>query len=164
MNESLPRLTLTAYVVAFLFVVSPLVDILTNVWPWDGGNPQWRFGLVGVTSNYLISMIFGLLLAALVAAAQGHRATLKVLGVVSVLTAVVLMVLCGSFVLDTLQLRTVVREEQRALFKVGAVKTALKVGASILALLVMAVGTWKASNAGDPNRKVKPAPILMREG
>ena len=136
---------MASYVIALLFVLGPIADILTNVWPWQFGNEQWRFGLVGVASNYLVSLIFGLLLWALVAAQCEHRTALRVITAVAAAGTLVLLVISVGFALDTIQLRNFVREEQRPLFKIGAVKTALKVLTSMLAMLLVAIGSFKAA-------------------
>jgi hypothetical protein len=130
--------------VALLFIVSPLVDVLTNVYPWGWGNEQWRFGFFGVTSNYLVSLIFGLLLAGMTAALAGHRGMLRATAVVAGLFAVVELVMCFGFVLDTIQVRMAVRPDQEHLFKIGAVKTAGKMGFCLIATACVSLGAFKA--------------------
>ena len=145
MNESSRRLVPASYVVALLFVLGPIADSMTNVWPWQFGSEQWRFGLVGVASNYLVSVVFGLLMAALVAGAAEQRTMLRVVGALAGVGAAVLVLVLAAYTLDTIQLRGYVREEQRPLFKIGAVKTFLKALTAALALVVLAAGCFKAA-------------------
>ena len=159
-NDTYRRLLVASYLTAFLFVLAPVVDILANVWPWDFGNEQWRFGLAGVTSNYLISLIFGLLMAAWIAGLREHRGMLFAVAGVSALVLLLLGVLTLLFVLDTIQVRTVVREEQLQLFKIGAVKTLFKVLASEAALLVLAVAAFKAAAGIEKPVKGGAAPLV----
>ena len=141
MSESTRRLVPASYVVALLFVLGPIADSLTNVWPWQLDNEQWRFGLVGVSSNYLVSVVFGLLMAAVIAGAAEQRTMLRVVGALAGAGAAVLVLVLAAFALDTIQLR----EEQVPMFKIGAVKTFLKVLTASLALVVLTVGCFKAA-------------------
>ena len=145
MSESTRRLVPASYVVALLFVLGPIADSLTNVWPWQLDNEQWRFGLVGVSSNYLVSVVFGLLMAAVIAGAAEQRTMLRVVGALAGAGAAVLVLVLAAFALDTIQLRGYVREEQVPMFKIGAVKTFLKVLTASLALVVLTVGCFKAA-------------------
>jgi len=151
-NESLRRLTWASYLVALLFFVFPVVDILTNVWPWEFSGEQWRFGLAGITSNYLISLIFGLLWGACVAAALGHRAVLSAIGVLAGVGTLMLLLLTLTFTLDTLQVRNQVLDDQRALFVIGAFKTMGKIVAAMVTMLVLALNAFRAAKAASASR------------
>jgi hypothetical protein len=163
--ESLRRLTPAAYVVAFVFVLSPLVDVVANFYPFDPGSVQWRYGAVGITSNYLISGVFGLLLGTVAAALAGHTRVLWVFTALDILLAVLLVAMLGLFGLDVLQLRNVVRPEAAAMFKIGALKAGLKLLMVAVSLLTLGVFGYKAARAEAGGRKGrKDAPVLMREG
>lgn len=144
MNDSLRKLCFASYVVALLFIVAPIMDVLTNVWPWGWGSEQWRFGTFLTTSNYLVSLIFGLLLAATTAAMAGHRALLRATAVVAGLFTVLVLLMCFGWVLDTIQVRMLVRPEQHALFKIGLIKTGGKMGFCLITLAAVSVGAFKA--------------------
>ena len=152
MNESSRRLVVASYFIALLFVLGPIADSLTNVFPWQVSSEQWRFGLVGVTSNYLVSVVFGLLLAAFTAAAAEHRVMLRVIAITSVTGAAVLLLVCVAYVLDTVQLRPVVREEQVPFFRIGAVKSILKVLTSVVALVLLGIGCFKGARSPTRSR------------
>jgi hypothetical protein len=162
--ESLRRLSMAAYVVAAVFLLSPLVDVVTNVYPTDIGNMQWRFGAIGILSNYLISGVFGLLLATLVAAFLGHRGVLRTSAVIDLVVAALLLALMLLFALDVLQLRQTVRPEAGEMFKIGALKASLKLLMTAAALAVLGVRALKASREGmDARRGGKDAPLIVRE-
>jgi hypothetical protein len=144
-TDFLRRYTLASYLVALMFIILPVVDAATNAWPWSLGNEQWRFGAAAILSGYLISIIFGLLFLAAVARGSGHKLTLYLTSAVSGLFALVLLVFSISFILDTLQLRGVVREEQHEMFKIGAVKTGSKLALSMVAMIVLAIASFKAA-------------------
>src|SRR5512137_1497932 len=87
-----PYLAGPAYGVGFLFVALPIIDTLTQVWPVALGSPTWRYGAVGLGSNYLVSLVFGMWLLCFVAAQRLDRRTLLMLAIVSgVLTGLTLL-------------------------------------------------------------------------
>lgn len=145
MNESLRRLNVATYAVAAFFVFSPIVDILTNSWPIAVGQEEWRFGFIGVASNYLVSVLFGMILASLLAAAAGHRTMLRLLGWLSWAIVAVLVFMELSLVLDTLQLRSAVRPDAVEMFKIGAAKTAAKIAAVVVVMTLLAIGCLRAA-------------------
>lgn len=138
------RLLPAAYVVAILFIITPLIDVVTNVWPMEPGNIQWRFGFFGVASNYLVSGLFGVLLLALAAAWAAQRGVMMVAIILAAFGGLLLLGLALLYGLDVLQLRSNVRPEAEFPFKVGAMKSFFKMVTTGLALLMIAVGTWKA--------------------
>jgi MFS family permease len=164
--ESLRRLSVAVYAVAAVFLLSPLIDVVTNTYPTDLGSMQWRFGAIGILSNYIISAVFGLLLATLVAAVLGHRLVLRVSAVVNVVTAVVLFLITLLFGLDVLQLRQAVRPEAGEMFRIGALKASFKIATTAVALLLLGIGAFRAARGDAPEARKgrKDAPLLVREG
>lgn len=163
--ESLRRLSVAAYVVAAVFLLSPLIDVATNIYPTDLGSMQWRFGAFGILSNYLISAVFGLLLASLVAALSGHRLVLRACAALDGLTALVLFGLTLLFALDVLQLRSTVRPEATEMFRIGALKASFKVALVAVALLLMGIGSFRATRgeAMADRKGRKDSPLLVRD-
>jgi hypothetical protein len=140
--EASAHLTGPVYAVALLFVVSPVVDVLSQVWPLGLDSPSWRYGAIGLGANYLISALFGMLGLVLVAALRQHRRTLNGLSLLSALGALLLLVGALSFLLDAAQVRAgVPRDNPRTLwvFDVGAAKAIFKylAGAGLLAWLAL---------------------------
>ena len=150
MTEAVRRLTVAAYVVALYFVLSFLVDVPTNVMPFNFSSETWRYGVVATVSNYLVSVLFGLILAAYVAALNGHRLVLRAVSILSAIGAVVLTVLLIGFLLDYIQTVRLVNAEDVRLFRIGAGKAGMKIGFVDLALTVMAVGAWRAAKVMAP--------------
>lgn len=132
------------YLVAGLFILTMLMDVVTNVWPPDPGDIQWRFGFFGVASNYLISGLFGTLLLAGAAAWAGQRRMMLVAALLAAVSGGLLLICAAVYALDVLQLRGNVRPEAEFPFKVGALKSFLKMLATSVALLVIGWGSWKA--------------------
>ena len=166
--DALRRLIPAAYAVAIVFLLSPLVDVVTNVYPFELGSVQWRYGAVGIMSNYLISGVFGLLLGTFAAVLGGHAKVLWVFFALNLALAVALVALLGLFALDVLQLRSMVRPEAADMFGIGAGKAALKlllVAASLGLLGVVGFKAARGETAARRDRKDrKDSPILVREG
>lgn len=164
--DSLRRLVPGSFAVAAVFILSPLVDVVTNVYPTDPGSVQWRYGAIGIMSNYLVSGVFGLLLGTCVAALAGRRIALWIFVALDVLGAVVLLLLLGLFSLDVLQLRGLVQPDAADMFKIGASKAAMKLAIVAVALLILGFGGFRAARdaaGAAPKKGRKDAPLLVRE-
>lgn len=135
-----PSLGRALYLVAALLVVTPLMDVLTNVWPLAFGDLRWRYGAVGLLSGFLLTSLLGMALAVMTAVALRHRRVLSVLFVLNVAAAVVLLAATGLFGLDVLQVRVTVPMENRGLFDVGAVKALFKHGTLMVSFAALGVG------------------------
>ncbi len=164
-SEAWRYVTAPAYAVGVLFVVMPLVDTFAQVWPPAPGNPSWRYGTVGIGANYLISMLFGMLLLAAVASLQSHRRTLLLLVWLDVVAAVVALGATVSFILDALQVRAgVPRDNATALrmFDIGAEKAVFKYLATEVVLLWLAFASWRAART-VPRAAADEAPKLVSQ-
>ena len=156
-----PYLTGPAYGIALLFVLMPVVDTLSQMWPPALREPSWRYGTVGIGGNYVIWVLLGMLLTCLVAALRHHRRTLRVLAIVNGVLAVVLLLATVGFVLDVLQVRySVPRDNPRAmwLFNTGAAKAELKYVISVLVFGWLALSSrraWRAIPRPDSDEAPK---------
>jgi hypothetical protein len=135
------------YFFMFVLVFWPVVDWLSSIWPLQFGNLQWRYGSMGLMAAYLHTPILALFLAAFFGFLMDHRLTLRLVSVVSLLTALVLVVVLILFPLDVIQLRGGVAEEQRASFLAGAVLAELKHFTALISLLLLSVGGWKTAKS-----------------
>jgi hypothetical protein len=163
--ELAPALTGPAYAIGLLFVLLPVVDTFAQMWPPAFGEPSWRYGTVGIGANYLVWMLFGMLLVCLVAGLRQHRRTLHALAIVNGVFAVVLALAAVGFVLDVLQVRySVPKDNARAmwLFNTGAAKAELKYVLSVLVFGWLALSSRRAWRA-IPRPSSDEAPKLVRE-
>src|SRR3974390_1932221 len=99
-TDASSHLVAPGYGVAVLFIVLPIVDTLSQMWPFPPGNPSWLYGMVGLGANYLISFVFGMGLAVLIAGLAGHRRTLRALAVLSGVVTILLLISVAGFALD----------------------------------------------------------------
>jgi hypothetical protein len=148
MNQlSIDRLRGVLYLVAAIFVVTPCVDIIANVAPLHLEVPEWRFGALGVASNYLISIIFGAALAMTVAITTGTRFTMRTFGVLGLLAALGLLLASVSLLLDMFELRAQVPAESVTAYETGGWKTFFKLVSTALALGTIGVALWRSAAA-----------------
>ena len=85
--------------------IFPLFDLAGALIPASFGNATWRFGAVGLLANFAMGLSLEFFLLAVIAASAGHRRLLLVLGVFSLLLAVLLLGSTALFSLDALQTR-----------------------------------------------------------
>ena len=115
------KLGWAAYVVSAALILFPLTDTFTSLYPWNIGEPRWRFGAVGLLSSALLIPMLGVLVALVTATVLEQRMARRVLGILCIAGAVVCLGALGSFALDALQPRAAVRPEMQLSFKVAAV-------------------------------------------
>jgi hypothetical protein len=100
-----PQFRTAGYLVLALAALFPLLDLMSGLMPPNFGSATWRFGAVGLFANFAMGLSLELFLIALIALLSNQRRVLLVLGVLSVLLAVVLLGGTVLFALDALQTR-----------------------------------------------------------
>jgi hypothetical protein len=127
------------YAGALLLVVIPFVQAVSQLWPLQLGNIQWRYAAANALSSVLLLPFLGLMMLLLLARAFESRRLSTVVGAVSALFALLLAGSLVLFALDALQLKTIVTSQQMAGFqnasiRVGLVTLIFTVTFSLLAL------------------------------
>ena len=133
------------YAILTLAAVFPLLDIMSGLIPLQLGNATWRFGAVGLLSNYAMGLSLELLLLAVLAALSSHRRVLLVLGVISILLAVTLLGSTALFLLDALQTRARVNPTVLNRFDVASAGAVAKLVLYAIANLILARGEFLAA-------------------
>ena len=143
-----------AYAAAILLVLVPLADAVASTWPLLLNQYRWRYLATGALSGFLLMPLLGLLLAAVAAAAAGHRRVLTALGWASLLTAVGLAVELFQFTRDAPLVGRRLLDVARTVFVVGTLKTGMKLGFSTSGLVFLGFGALGAAReiapTGDP--------------
>ncbi len=101
---------------ALLLVAVPLVQVGTQLWPIQISSIQWRFGAANALSAVLLLPFLGAMLLYLTARATSSRALSAFAGALAALFALGLAAGTVLFVLDALQLKTVVQSRAMAQF------------------------------------------------
>ena len=153
-----------AYIILILAAVFPFVDIVSGLFPLNFGNATWRFGAVGVFSNYAMGLSLELLLLAVLAWLSNHRRVLLVLGVISLLLAVVLLGSTVLFMLDALQTRARVNPALMKRFDFASAGAVAKLVMYAIANAILARGEFLAARRltrlTTPRTKAKVAPLV----
>ncbi len=141
------------YLCAALLVVLPLVDFVTNILPFRLADPEWRYGVVGLFSGFVLTPLVGGLLAVGVAAFAGHGSTLRWISVGLVAAAVALLLANIVFVMDVVQVRVRVPPEARSTFDIGWLKALAKHLLTGIAVIWVGVVGVRAARDVAPARK-----------
>ncbi|HEX7052223.1 MAG TPA: hypothetical protein VF188_18590 [Longimicrobiales bacterium] len=162
--ERLRALAPAAYLVALLLVAIPLSEVVVSTLPAHPGTAHWRFGAAGMLSRALMTPLLGLLLAAGLAIALGHRRTLRTLTLLAVLGAAALLLLLPLFGLDALEVRARIQPAARGAFGLAAVQAAGKIVLAAVGLLLLARGGWRAGREAaeqEAGRRRAASPLLF---
>jgi hypothetical protein len=126
------------------------MDIFTAALPIAPGIISWRYGAIGAAANYLLSIVFGLFLGVVVSTAADEKGALKFWSLLTITTGLTFTVLSLEFLLDFVQLRSVVRPEAVFAFRVGFGKALLKYLFAALATLYIGIKGWRTAREKRP--------------
>ena len=160
-EQGLDRIVGALYFVAFLLVVTPLMDLVANVYPLSPGDFRWRYGAGGLLSGFLMTPLLGATLGIAAAAVREHRLALRVQGILAVVAAVLLLVVAALFALDALQLRREAAADIASQFDIAILKAELKHGSVIIALLWLGVAAIRSSGRLGSRREGRGADPSM---
>jgi hypothetical protein len=121
------------------------LDFGANVWPWQPGSIQWRFGAVGLFAGPLASLVLGVFLLMAGAWTLKHRRIQRTLAILSVLLVVLLLLTMAGFTLDALQMRASVREQSQGPLSSVVVQAAVKYLIVLLSLTALSWLAWPTS-------------------
>jgi hypothetical protein len=161
----LQRVGASAYGVAALLLIFPLLDVLQAVWPPRLGEVSWRVIAAGLLSRVLVTPVLGLLLAFAAALILSQPRVLRTLAVVNALVAVLAAAGLAIFGLDALQVRNQVGMDARGSYDLGLLLSFLKYGVVLLVLALMAWSEWKsaASLGRTSGRRSRHTPLVLRQ-
>jgi hypothetical protein len=137
-----------AYVVAFALIVIPMFDAATSVLPLRFGESRWRYGTIGLLSNSLLIPMAGVLVAFAIANAYGHRKTLRTLGGISALSAVMCLAAIVTFALDALQSQSGIVPAAHQAYIVASSTAAIKLLLGAIAFTFFALAGLKRLPSG----------------
>ena len=161
-EQGFDRIARALYFVAFLLVVTPLMDLVANVYPFSPGDFRWRYGAGGLLSGFLMTPLLGVTLGIAVAAVREHRLALRVQGSLAVAAAVLLLAVAGLFALDALQLRREAAADIASQFDTAILKAELKHVSVIVALLWLGVAAIRGSARLNSRREGRgPDPSMV---
>ena len=150
-DDSVSRRVL--FVVALLMIAVPLVQSLTQIWPLQLSNIQWRFGAANALSSILLLPFLGLSLLLVMARGLERTALARAVGAASALFTLGLLPCIAVFVLDAQELKTIMSTQMSAQFtnttiRVGLVSTLFMVAYGILTVFGFSAMPGGSSRGG----------------
>jgi len=150
-----------AYVVAALILI-PMFDAGTSVLPLRFAESRWRYGTIGLLSNSLLIPLAGVLVVYAAALAQGRSRTLRALGAIAALSAVLCMAAIVTFLLDAVQSQRDIRPELQLAYIVGSSTAAVKLFIGAMAFAYFALAGLKRA-PGEARKSSKRERALISD-
>ena len=147
--------------VSALLVVYSYLDYALNIWPLKLGEARWRFGAVGVLTNYLGLIMLGTVLWLWFQYLAGNRVHVRVVAVLAGLQTLLLLGLLVGFPLDFLQIRGDVQPDDQWNFKAAAARTGVKLFLSTVAFIWITRAGFKNSKAEGGRGRRESTPLIV---
>lgn len=162
----LRHLSAPTYLVAFLFLFVPFLDLAVSVWPLQFGNLRWRVAMVGQLSGGLMTVFLGFLIALVIATVLDQPRVQRAVVALCGLLAVALVVIIGMFVLDIFQLRGAIRPEVRRAFDMIAVQAFIKLILSLIGSVLFVLAGLRLARDEQKARRPRGAdgPVVVVGG
>lgn len=139
------------FLAAVTLIVVPMLQATAQIWPLQLSNIQWRFGAANALSSVLLLPFLGLVLLTLAARGMESQSLARVTGAISGLFGLGLGASLVVFVLDALQLKTIVSTQMTAQFMSTSVRVGSVTVLFCLAFLVLTVSAF--ARIGETKRK-----------
>lgn len=141
------------YATAFLLIVIPFLQAISQLLPLKLASIEWRFLAANPLSSVLLLPFLGLLLLLLMARTLASRGLSLFVGVVSAFFALVLAASLVLFILDGLQLKAIVNSAQMANFQNTFARVAVVSVIFTVVFAMMAVAALKAPKGSPMSTK-----------
>lgn len=160
--DPLRRLAPAAYCIAALLIGVTLIDFLGNAWPFLPGEVNWRYGVIGSLSIYLLSPLIGLLIASVIAALAPHPAMSRIIGALSLLSGVLVLLGLVSFGLDSLQVRSAAAPDAKWVTTTSFVLASVKLFAGAVTMILLGVADLRTGKDNSSKKRERAQPIVGR--
>lgn len=140
-------LVIVAYAMVLLMILIPIGEALLSVAPFRLGDTAWRFGAAGMVSRALMTPLLGLILLGAIGYALERRWVVLTTAGLALFAMLALFGAQVIFILDAVQMRSLVREEARQAFDAASVLALFKMFVSGVVTLLLAIGAWRMARA-----------------
>jgi hypothetical protein len=125
-----------------MLVVVPIVDWGRGITFGPVSEPGWRFAVLQLLSNYLLTPVLGVALAMMAATLGEDWKTLRVLRLLAWLVAVFMLLGSIAFPFDALETKRAIQPQSYAVFNVGAITGLFRMlcFVAVSALLALSAG------------------------
>lgn len=153
-EEKLKLYSRVLYTAGAVALILPLSQVVFRAYPAQMHNLQWRFGVMGIAFTSIDECLVGLAMITGAAALRGSWGTVRAIGVLALVAAVVAAGAAGLYVLDAVQLRELVREADKARVSKGLIAGGVAAAVAVLAFLIIGRAAWNMSRPGDRTQGV----------
>ncbi len=145
-NDAPARRVIT--VAGLMLVFIPILQGTAQLWPLQVGNIQWRMAAATVLSGLGLLPYLGFGLIGAGARFGGRRLVERVIGWIAVVSVVILVASLGLFVLDALQMKTIVASRAMDGFRQNNIRVVTVMLSLTVAYGLLAMALLK----GSPSR------------
>jgi hypothetical protein len=135
------------YFTAFLLILVPLFQAAGASWPLGLGQVRWRMVATNTFSQSLQLPFLGLVMILAIARSVKDTTMARVIGVVSALTAVIMVVSIGLFILDSIQLKSIVSSREMQAYNLATVRVGFVLLVFTISFAVLAYVAFKTPAA-----------------
>ncbi|MEO7521595.1 MAG: hypothetical protein ABIW79_07240 [Gemmatimonas sp.] len=128
---------------ALLLVFVPTVQAVSQIWPLQLTNIQWRFFAANALSSILLLPFLGLVLLLVLARMVASRRLAMTVAIASAVLTILLLVSMVLFVLDGLQLKAIITSAQMAMFKNQFARVLLVTSMFVVTFAMLALASFK---------------------
>lgn len=139
-----PSLRRVLYLGAFLLILVPFLQAGSQLWPVQPSNIQWRYIAANALSAVLLLPFLGLVLLLVISRHMEQGGLAKTVGVIAGVFAAGLAASFVVFILDALQLKTIVSTSNETQFKATAVRVGVVTVLFTVGFLVLALAGFKS--------------------
>jgi hypothetical protein len=146
------------YPVGALLILAPLADVAFAAWPFQAGEPAWRFGIIGLEFRSIVLQVLGFGVIAGTSAVLGQRSVLRGLSIAAIVAA---MALCGGvirFVVDYRDLHGLLGQGASPGFDTTAFRAVLSAILAVPVLTTLGGRGFLASRETEPDTLSEPLP------
>lgn len=149
------------YPLIAVLVVNQLVDLAISITPMDFGAMTWKYGAAGFLIGSMPMVALGTMLALALNALLDHKLSARLLGIWAIVFAIVIGLAVLSFGLDALQVRRLVREDQKPAFDDASFKSIAIAALFVPAMLWTGWSALKFSKGALQKREEGGPPIVV---
>ena len=121
-----------------------MMDLVRALWPVGLGSAEWRFGAMGLLSSAMAQPLLGSVIVVVVATHGERRRLQGFMCGLNALAAMLLVLALPLFVLDSMELRSVVPETNVGAFDMAALGAVLLHGLTVLVLAALSWAGYKS--------------------
>lgn len=147
-----------------LIVVDQLAAVLPQLYPFRFDIPIWRYQALLLLVGRLTPVLFAAALIIAGTALAGSRGSLRALGVLTLVLALVMVIVAGGFLLDAVELRRVLNQEEKARFTINSARVLGTLGLATLFCTWLGVVLFRTPADHSASRNKDEAPSLVVGG